>query len=280
MLSSISNSAEDSIQLMMSQMLQKMNAADTDGTSGLSLDEILSIDTSDDTGGAAFLKSLKDQFKTLDSNSDGQLSSKEIFTAKPPGGPMGPPPGMVIESEDNTADLSGSVDATNSADGAASTDSSDSIKDLLSQLLEKLIESFTESFDKNSESAKDAQEKIKSLISSADSDGSGNLSLDELSSMDTSNNKALAGFVNDLKNHFADYDTDGDGQLTLSELQSAIPKKQYSTQELAAMTDTAGDSSQKSTSLGSLSSSFFEKILSNYQNSAFSNLTSVISLVG
>lgn len=281
MLSSISSSAEDSIQLMMAQMLQKMNSADTDGSSGLSKDELSSIDTTGDIGGSAFLKSLVDQFSSLDSNGDGQLSSEEISLAKPP---MGPPPGMEIDS-DNDVDsiLSGSTETTQKTNSSETTDasgSSDSVKDLLAQLLKKLIDSFTESFGKDSDSSKDAQAKLKSLISSADTDGNGTLSLDELSSLDTSNNKALAGFVNDLKSHFTTYDTNSDGQLTMTELQSAMPQKQYSAQELAAMADTNSDSSQETTSLGTLSSSLFEKLLSNYQNSSFSTLASALSVVG
>lgn len=83
-----------SIQAMMAEMQKKLNTADTDGIKGLSKDELASIDTSGDSGGASFIKSLSTQFDKLDSDGDGQLSSSEIAAARPHHGHMGPPPGL------------------------------------------------------------------------------------------------------------------------------------------------------------------------------------------
>src|SRR5574344_665015 len=100
MVSSISDS-DSSLQTMMMQLMQKMSSADTDGTEGLSLNELSSVDAGDDVGGAAFVKSLEDQFDTLDADGNGELSSEEMANAKPPEQPMGPPPGMNLNSSDN-----------------------------------------------------------------------------------------------------------------------------------------------------------------------------------
>lgn len=82
MVSDINSTADDSIQLMMAHMYQKLNKADTDGTAGLSKSELSSIDADNKTG-AAFLKSLQEQFDALDKDGDKQLSSNEIASLKP-----------------------------------------------------------------------------------------------------------------------------------------------------------------------------------------------------
>lgn len=87
----------DNIQLL-TGMYQKLNAANTDGISGLSKKELSSVNPGDDIGGAAFLKSLTEQFDALDQNQNGQLSAQEIF---PPNvfGQMGMPPGLDLNSK-------------------------------------------------------------------------------------------------------------------------------------------------------------------------------------
>lgn len=111
MVSSISSNDSDSLKEMMALMYQKMGAADTDGISGLSKDELTSIKTGDDVDGASFLNSLLDQFDQLDSDKNGQLTNSEIATASP-SEPLGPPPGLNIESTDNnSADSSISANA-------------------------------------------------------------------------------------------------------------------------------------------------------------------------
>lgn len=89
----------DNIQLMMAQMYQKLNAADTDGVSGLSKKELSSVNVGDDIGGAAFLKTLNEQFDALDKDKNGELTAKEIFPQDLLKKQMGPPPGLEIASK-------------------------------------------------------------------------------------------------------------------------------------------------------------------------------------
>lgn len=278
MVSSISSNASDSIQLIMAQMYQKLNAADTDGTAGLSKDELSSIDTSGDKGGSAFLQSLSSQFDSLDADGNGQLSASEIASAKPPCGPMGPPPGMTISgccSTDSTSSTA-STSAASSTNSVDSTSTVSSIEKWLEEMLQSLLDSFTKSTGTTASgdqtttanatsSQTDAASKISSLTSTADTDKSGSLSLDELSSVDTSNNAGEAKFIKDLINNFKNYDTNGDGQLSQSEMATATPPT------------TAAD---LGSSLGTLSSSFIQKLLNNYQTSNLTSLASSIGIAG
>lgn len=254
MVSSIGNTATDSIQLMMAQMYQKLNAADTDGTAGLSKDELSSIDAGDDKGGSAFLKSLSSQFDSLDADGNGQLSASEIASAKPHAGQMGPPPGMTIDgccSKDETA----STDATNSASATATS---------VEQWLEKMLQSVVDSFAKStgtttSDSQTTTSNEISSLTSTADTDKSGSLSSDELASVDTSSNSGQAKFVKDLISNFKSYDTNGDGLLSQSEMTTA-----------ASNSNAISLGSSIGNSLANLSSSFVQKLLNSYQTSNLS----------
>ncbi len=244
MISSISSTAQDSIQLMMQQMLGKISAADTDGTVGLSKDELSAIDSTGNVGTSTFLKSLSEQFDTLDADGNGQLTADEISAARPPE-PMGPPPGLTIS--DNS-------------------DTSSSSSDLIQQLLESILDNLAESYgDESSEST--AENKINSLTSSADADSNGSLSMSELSSINFDDNEGQTGFVKDLMTNFENYDTDSDGQLSSDEMLSAMPKEQTN------LTDGAN-------SLKSLASSFIEKLLDVYKNSDMqSKLSALIETV-
>lgn len=110
MTASINATDSDNLQMMMMQMYQKINAADTDGVKGISKKELSSIDVGDDVGGAAFLKSLNEQFDALDKDKNGELTAKEIFPQNLQSGQMGPPPGLEIASahSENFADKFGS----------------------------------------------------------------------------------------------------------------------------------------------------------------------------
>lgn len=246
MSSSINSTAQDAIQLMMQQMYQKMNAADTDGTAGLSKAELSSIDAGNDQGGAAFLKSLTEQFNSLDADGDGQLSAQEISNAKPLSEPLGPPPGMNIDSN-------GSTDSTGSISSSGN---------FLETMLEKLLAKLSGENDSDSTSNSD---KVSSLTSSADTDKSGSLSLNELSSFEA-NSVGQAGFVNDIKQNFEHYDSNGDGQLSQDEMLAAMPNN--------------SSLSTASSSFSNLTSSFIDKLLSAYKNSdlpsALSSLTTAV----
>ena len=258
MVSSINGTDDESMKQMMALMFQKMGAADTDGTKGLSKSELSSIDAGDDSGGSAFLKSLSDQFDELDTDANGQLSSDEIAKAKPPE-PMGPPPGLAIESSDDSSSYS----------------------DLLEQIIEASKESFVSSFDDSNDTATDAS-KAESLIASADSDGSSGLSLDELSSADSSGSNGKTGFVNDLIKNFDNYDLDGDGQLSKSELETAMPDGPFSRQEEKAIVENSDSNSIFSkfeSSLSNLgSSSLIQKLISSYQSGDFADILSSLNI--
>lgn len=279
MVSSISSTAEDSIKLMMGQMLQQMNAADTDGISGLSKDELSSINADNDIGGAAFLKSLAEQFDKLDEDGNGQLSANEIASANPLSGPMGPPPGLPIESDDSTEKLTGSVSSTSSNESSAV--SSDDAKSLIDKLLKSLIESFTDSFSKDaSKNTDDKTQAAKNLVKTADKDGDGSLSKEELSSTNAGSNAEQSKMINNLINSFTSYDKDGNGKLSLSEMREAIPQKQFSMQELAAMSDNYQKADSAGHALGNFSGSMARQFLNSYQNGGLSSLTSSFSLAG
>lgn len=98
MTASINTTDSDSLQMMMMQMYQKINAADKDGISGISKKELSSIDMGEDVGGAAFLKSLNEQFDALDKNKNGELAANEIFPQNLQNAQLGPPPGLEIAS--------------------------------------------------------------------------------------------------------------------------------------------------------------------------------------
>lgn len=268
MVSSISSTANDSIQLMMAQMFQKMNAADTDGTAGLSKAELSSIDSGNDLGGSAFLKSLSSQFDSIDADGNGQLSASEIASAKPPSGPMGPPPGLNLDSTDSTS----STGSTASANATAK-----SIENWLEKMLKELVDSFEKKVDSTASKDQTTNENssIASAInslSSADTDGISGLSQGELLSISTSDDAGKANFINNLLKNFSSIDTDGNGQLSQSEIETSRPKNQQST--LASSAGTLGHT------LGSLSGSFIQKLLSNYDASNLSNLTSSLSVAG
>lgn len=188
MVSTISNDVN--IQQMM-QMFQKMKAADTDGTSGLSKSELSSIDSGSDVRGADFLKSLTNQFDSLDADKNGQLSASEIATAKPPEG----------------------------GHAAGSNSSTDSIEQLLEKLLQEAMQAISDKF-KNATAENDSNSVQKVGLANADTDGTKGLSLAELSSLDTSKDAGKANFVNNLINNFKTLDKDNDGQLTQNEIQA------------------------------------------------------------
>lgn len=270
MTSSISAVSEDSKDMMM-QMFQSMKTADTDGKKGLSLDELSSIDTSKDSGGNGFLQSLKSQFAALDKDGDGQLSATEISSVAPPSGPMGPPPGLSL-GDSNSTTITGSTSATGSTNATGATSLGDSIEALIKDLLEKVSEKIDSAMGSTASSATTAAnssnaDKASSLISSADSNGSGSLSLGELSSVNTSGNTGEAGFVNDLQKNFTSYDTNGDGNLSQDEIVKAMPDSKL-----------ASDASNLGNAAANLTHVFIDKMLSAYQSGGLSNLASTVSV--
>jgi len=275
MISSIQNSASDSIQQMMALMMQNMGAADTDGTKGLSKSKLASVDAGRDVGGSAFLKSLTEQFDALDADSNGQLSSEEIASAKPPEVPMGPPPGLELDKSEETDSTDATSDTT-STSATSSTDKASSTDSIMQQILEALLNSFTDSYSKGN-SADKASDAIASLSSTADTDGTKGLSKTELASVDTSQNTKEAGFINDLTKNFNSYDTDGDGQLSQSEMTAAVPKE-FSQQEMASMAGGQSQAEKFGNFLGSTSGNFARQLMNSYQSGGLSDLASSLSV--
>jgi len=146
--------------------------------------------------------------------------------------------------------------------------------------LTTLLENFAASFDKTDESedADELKEQIKSLVSEADTDENGGLSLDELSSVDTSNDSDKAEFVNDLISQFKSLDENGDGELSISEMQKLAKQKQFSAQELKEMSESFASSSTFGADSKNMSSAVKQQFLSIYQNCDLSDSTSSISV--
>lgn len=153
MVSSLSSSNSSYLQELMAQMMNKMSAADTDGTAGLSKTELSTIDTGDDQGGNGFLKALQNNFKKMDTDGNGELTSEEFEAAKPPKGKMGPPPGMSIENLTSTGDKDG-VEGL-SKDELSSINTND--KNGTANLIDNLIENF-DALDTNQDGQLSAEE--------------------------------------------------------------------------------------------------------------------------
>jgi len=253
MISSIYDADSGAVQLAMAAMYQKMNSANTDGISGLSKDELSSIDTSGDVGASAFLKSLTDQFDKLDADANGQLSEKEIAFKKLPE-QMGPPPGMEISSSDTA-------------------NSANSLDDIIKKMLKQLEDGFDNATEKGASTAPASTDSVKSLLSgftAVDSDAIAGLSLDEISSVDTSNNSKKANFIKDLTTNFDKIDSDKNGQLSQSEIVTSASDYIDSSQNTRA--------SNFGSSLGSFSGAFIQKLVSSYKDGGLSTLANSLNL--
>ena len=144
---------DNAIQMLMLQLQNTMQKADTDGVSGLSKDELKSISAEKNTDAAAFLKSLNEQFDKIDSDSNGQLSAEELTNSpivKSVLSQMGPPAGMIIESSSNnskTTDYSSLIDslASNYDKISSKLDSSgfkDNIKNMAGNFMQKMFDQY------------------------------------------------------------------------------------------------------------------------------------------
>ena len=97
-------------------------SANTDGTDGLSKDELASVDSSSDAGQANFIKNLQDNFDKIDTNKDGELSADEIKAAKPQHSHHANESKTTSTDDTTTATATTTTDATSTT----STDSSNS----------------------------------------------------------------------------------------------------------------------------------------------------------
>lgn len=189
----------------------------------------------------------------------------------------------------DTANLYMNLNNSKKSSSNVASDSGESSDNaaLIKKLQQKLLDNLAESYDKtDSKSAKKIDNEVKSLMSAADKDKSGGLSLDELSSVDTTNDPDLAKDVHNLINGFKTYDKDGDGQLSLTEMKDALKglKKQFSMQDIAKIAQENNDFSTKGSFIGNVQGNFpnslAEKLISNYQGGDLSSLESSMSVAG
>lgn len=136
----------------------------------------------------------------------------------------------------------------------------------LDALSQAALESFAESFDK-ADMDKDAKKKeqLKALLSEADTDNSGGLSLEELSAVDTSQDADKAKLVDALIDQFKSLDKDRSGELSINEMQELLKKKEFSIQELGGMYKAANEQDSPGDNLGHASLTILQKFLSAYQ---------------
>lgn len=267
------NSADPNIMQLMAAMYQKMSAADTDGTAGLSKSELSSLVKSDGTDSSPFLKTLVAKFDDLDSDGDGQLSGKEIGAIRPHG-PLGPPPGLDLGTTEDVE----SASVTKSVDGVSSTDSTKS-NSSIEALVEKLLKQLKEALSGGTQQTADADSSntAKSIIeklTAADTDGTSGLSKVELSSIDTGNDSGKANFIKNLTTNFDKIDTNADGQLSQAEITASKP---VAPPPGLAIANGNGVSSSLN-SLANLSGEFVQKLISSYQNGSLSSLASSFNL--
>lgn len=151
-----------------------------------------------------------------------------------------------------------------------SSNSNNSAKELMKKILDKSVENYAESYDKTCKSSDDEKKNVlKSLVSKADKDGDGALSLSELSSLDPCDDVVEKGLVNDLIREFRTLDTNNDGKLSMKEMQELLKRKQFSQQELAAMAESSDSSKAQKhlgNPLGSVTSPLVEQLLSNVKS--------------
>lgn len=267
MVSSITSSTSTmTMQQLFADMKSKMSAADTDGTQGLSKQELSSIDTGGNAQESNFLKALSDNFDKLDANSDGQLSGSEIKAGRPHHhGHMGPPPGMDIESSDST-DSTNSTDATNSTDSTNSNSTIGIMDSLIKQLiaaLEKAEAGISSQMHSNgNDSGTVASVDPTQQTSSASSTTTG-VTKDDLASIASNDGHSGHGFIKKLQENFDKIDTDGDGQLSKSEIK--------------AFADSASKTNNMSTKIANISEYFAKQLINTYQNNSTA-INSALSL--
>lgn len=163
---------------------------------------------------------------------------------------------------------------------AANNSKSASPLDALSQAA---LESFAKSFDK-ADMDKDAKKKeqMKELMSEADTDKSGGLSLKELSSVDTTQSRDKAKLVDELIKEFKGLDKDGNGELSMDEMQELLKQKEFSIQELGSMNKALSSENPPvnslSPDLGQATLATLQKFLSAYQYNEIAGQASSVSV--
>lgn len=158
---------------------------------------------------------------------------------------------------------------------------------MLRQIKDTFLKNFTASYDKiDHEKEKELDKKINLLVNDADTDKDGKLSLDELSSLDTSDNPERAKLVHNLINSFDNYDKNNDNELSVKELKEAFNQleKQFSQQDIAKMYKENEEFNNSKNpfqiAAGDLSNSLAKKLISNYKTNDPSILKSFLNTEG
>lgn len=212
--------------------------ANTDGKSGLSKTELLNFYESEgNKNDSAFALMLSEDFDDIDTNADGKITKNETEVY---------------------------LKSANSKTSPQGTDMS--AKSQASSLLDLFLENYAARYDKDCESKSKFKEMLKTLISKADQDGDGGLSMKELQSINTEDDKNVKKMVNALISKFNSLDKNSDGVLSLTEMEG-IMEKDFSIEELAKMAASLSKSDEETNQTIAYSSeAYIQKLINNYKN--------------
>lgn len=126
---------------------------------------------------------------------------------------------------------------------------------------------------------------IDDMFSTSDIDGTDGLSKDELSSIETGDDKGAANFIKNLTKDFDKLDTNNDGQLSKEEIDAGKPqgpqpidgKAESQSTSIANSGGNEDSSSSFEDKLGSLKDYFVKQLLSAYEKSESSFASSIKS---
>lgn len=167
----------------------------------------------------------------------------------------------------------GSVSSSSCLASTSETSNTNSSANVtMAQIMQQLIDNFAKSYDKTDKSNEDQQKKqmIKDLLSKADKDKDGALSMDELKSVDTKGDAQMTNLVSEMMSSFKVLDQNSDGELSLKEMEVTAKRKAFSQQEMSQMfkkDDSSGSFGTESLSVnssGDLNSLMADKLVSGY----------------
>lgn len=150
----------------------------------------------------------------------------------------------------------------------------------IQDVIDLYLKKYAESYDTNLESADSEKTKkmIKSLIAEADANGDKALSMEELSSIDTSQDKGKSDFVQALIGQFDILDKNKDGVLSIKEMQDVVLKKQFSQKEMEEMAKGLNNTTENQKKLTNICSSLEGAILNHYKKENVDEPSSSISI--
>lgn len=170
----------------------------------------------------------------------------------------------------------------NSTRAPQKTNLTDSLtsKKTVQDVIDLYLKKYSESYDTNLESAdsEDKKKMIKSLISEADKNGDEELSKEELSSIDISQDKDKSDFVQALMSQFDTLDKNKDGLLSIDEMKDVVLKKQFSQKEMEEMAKGLGSNADAQGTSKNNYSTLEGAILNHYKKENFDELSSSISI--